>query len=73
MDITSEKFLDNYNDLAIQELKDFSGDGKVYAVPTNAFSLGVWVNKDMFEKYYHLYLYCSGHSAYHFLSTGDTY
>lgn len=49
MDLTEENFLENYYDLAVEELKDFSGDGKVYAIPTNAFSLGVWVNKDMFK------------------------
>lgn len=50
MDLTNENFLANYLDNVVAELKNFSGDGKVYSVPTNAFSLGIWINKDLFKE-----------------------
>ncbi len=50
MDLTDENFLYNYLDDAVDELKAFSENDRVYSVPTNAFSLGIWINKDLFEK-----------------------
>jgi len=50
MDLTNESFMSNFDENAVKELKDFSGDGKVYSIPTNAFSVGLWINKDMFDK-----------------------
>ncbi len=50
MDLSKEGFLKNYYPGAVAELKDFSGVGKVYSVPTNAFALGLWTNRDLFDK-----------------------
>jgi raffinose/stachyose/melibiose transport system substrate-binding protein len=50
MDLTKDDFLKYYQDDAIKELKNHSPDGKIYAIPTNAFSLGLWTNRDLFDQ-----------------------
>jgi raffinose/stachyose/melibiose transport system substrate-binding protein len=49
LDITNESFLNNFYDSAKEELIAF-GNGKAYAVPTNAWSMGIFVNVDMFKQ-----------------------
>lgn len=51
MDLTDEVSLDHYQDAAIDELKALSPDGRIYSIPTNAFCLGVWINRDLFDEY----------------------
>jgi len=49
LDITNESFLNNFYDAAKKELTDF-GKGKVYAIPTNAWAMGIFINVDMFKQ-----------------------
>ncbi len=50
LDLSSEPFYDNYYEGALAELKAFTPDGKLYTLPTDAFMLGFWINKSLFEK-----------------------
>lgn len=47
LDITKEKFLRNY---AEGPLNDVKIGGKIYAVPMGVFAEAVWYNKDLFKK-----------------------
>ncbi len=49
LDITNESFLNNFYDSAKEELIAY-GKGKAYAIPTNAWSMGIFVNADMFKQ-----------------------
>jgi len=49
LDITNEDFLNNFYDSAKEELIAF-GNGKAYAIPTNAWSMGIFINADMFRQ-----------------------
>ena len=49
LDITNEGLLNNFYDSAKVELIAF-GNGKAFAIPTNAWSMGIFVNADMFKQ-----------------------
>ncbi|MEX1029041.1 MAG: extracellular solute-binding protein [Paenibacillaceae bacterium] len=51
LDLTGEPFLDNYAENSMAQMKELTPIDGIFTVPTDAFAIGVWANRTLFDKY----------------------